>query len=114
MKKYSIPVFAAAFVSGLTLLAGCSTSGEELLPDSITATTPRLAVETRSSGAESTYAHRAFLVLNGAISDTKQASDAAGLGPFSVEPGEYTVYATAASDESNLTFSGGRDLESCF
>ena len=106
MKKYSIPVFAAAFVSGLTLLAGCSTSREELLPDSITATTPRLAVETRSSGAESTYAHRAFLVLNGAISDTKQASDAAGLGPFSVEPGEYTVYATAASDESNLTFSG--------
>ncbi|HAY31667.1 fimbrillin family protein, partial [Alistipes sp.] len=42
----------------------------------------------------------------GNIADAKSAADAASLGAFSVEPGSYTVYAVASSDEANLTFTG--------
>ena len=106
MKRESIFVLAAIVVSGMAL-AGCTTSGEEIPEARVSDDTPQLVLETRSEdGSEASYAHRALLIQGGAIAASKQSSDASGLGAFSVEPGEYTVYATAANDESNLIFTG--------
>ena len=104
MKKYSMYTFAVAMLAGM-ILTGCSSSEE--IPGGTPDNGPKLKIETRSAdAAEAAYAHRAILVSEGNIADAKSAADAAALGSFSVEPGSYTVYAVASSDETNLTFSG--------
>lgn len=105
MKKYSIHAFAAAVLAGMTL-TGCSSSEEEI-PGSVPDNGPKLKIETRAAdAAEAAYAHKAILVSGGNIADAKSASGAAALGAFTVEPGDYVVYAAASSDEANLAFSG--------
>lgn len=104
MKKYSMYTFAVAMLAGM-ILTGCSSSEE--IPGGTPDNGPKLKIETRSAdAAEAAYAHRAILVSEGNIADAKSAADAAALGSFSVEPGSYTVYAVASSDETNLTFTG--------
>ena len=96
--------FTVAMLAGM-ILTGCSSSEE--IPGGIPDKGPKLMIETRSAdAAEAAYAHRAILVSEGNIADAKSAADAASLGAFSVEPGSYTVYAVASSDEANLTFTG--------
>ena len=95
---------AVAMLAGM-ILTGCSSSEE--IPGGTPDNGPKLRIETRSAdAAEAAYAHRAILVSEGNIADAKSAADAAALGSFSVEPGSYTVYAVASSDETNLTFTG--------
>ena len=104
MKKYSMYTFAVAMLAGM-ILTGCSSSEE--IPGGTPDNGPKLKIETRSAdAAEAAYAHWAILVSEGNIADAKSAADAAALGSFSVEPGSYTVYAVASSDETNLTFTG--------
>ena len=104
MKKCSMYTFAVAMLAGM-ILTGCSSSEE--IPGGTPDNGPKLKIETRSAdAAEAAYAHRAILVSEGNIADAKSAADAASLGTFSVEPGSYTVYAVASSDEANLTFTG--------
>lgn len=104
MKKYSMYTFAVAMLAGM-ILTGCSSSEE--IPGGTPDNGPKLKIEIRSAdAAEAAYAHRAILVSEGNIADAKSAADAAALGSFSVEPGSYTVYAVASSDETNLTFTG--------
>ena len=104
MKKYSMYTFAVAMLAGM-ILTGCSSSEE--IPGGTPDNGPKLKIETRSAdAAEAAYAHRAILMSEGNIADAKSAADAASLGAFSVEPGSYTVYAVASSDEANLTFTG--------
>ena len=104
MKKCSMYTFAVAMLAGM-ILTGCSSSEE--IPGGTPDNGPKLKIETRSAdAAEAAYAHRAILVSEGNIADAKSAADAASLGAFSVEPGSYTVYAVASSDEANLTFTG--------
>ncbi len=102
MKKYSFCTFTAVILTGMILM-GCSSS--EKIPESISGNGPKLKIENRSANtSEAAYAHRAILVSDGNITNAKSAANAAALEPFSVEPGSYTVYATASSDEANLTF----------
>ena len=102
MKNYSV---AAAFIAALTLM-GCSSTTDDILSPENDGST-KLAITTRSESAqEANYAHKALLVSGTSIADIKKAATLSGLEAFSVEPGEYTTYATAASDETNLTFSG--------
>ena len=104
MKKYSMYTFAVAMLAGM-ILTGCSSSEE--IPGGTPDNGPKLKIETRSAdAAEAAYAHRAILMSEDNIADAKSAADAASLGAFSVEPGSYTVYAVASSDEANLTFTG--------
>ena len=106
MKKHSIFVFVAALVSG-TILSGCTAPEDELsgIPES--GAKPQLAIETRAAdGGEAAYAHRLFLTQDGSVVGAQQTATASELGAFSVEPGDYAIYAAAASDLSNLTFSG--------
>ncbi len=105
MKKCSIFAASLAFLASAALV-GCSTSTDDL--EGITNdNSPKLKFITRSEGAaEAEYAHKAYLVSGTTISDAKSAANAAGLTAFSVEPGTYTVYASAANSETNLTFTG--------
>ena len=106
MKKNLLLAMASTVLSGV-ILVGCTSSVEEFPEGPVSDNGPKLRIETRSdNGAEAAYAHRALLVREGGIVDVKSASAASGLGAFSVEPGDYTVYAMASSDESNLTCSG--------
>lgn len=104
MNKYFNYAIAAIVLTGLST-AGCASSEEEITPSGNT-NKSELKIQTRADAAEAAYPHKIFLVADGLIENSASGANAAALTPFSVEPGTYSVYATAASDEANLTFSG--------
>lgn len=94
----------ALTVAGMVAFS-CSVEPVSTTPD-LPSDGPSIKVMTKADGSEASYAHKAVLVSGENIADVLSASSAAGLGSFTVEAGDYTVYAVASSDESNLTFSG--------
>lgn len=103
MRK-SIIALSVLAVAGMTF-GSCSVEPVSNTP-ATPSEGPAIKVLTKADGSEASYAHKAVLVSGDNIADVLSASTAAGLGSFTVEAGDYTVYAVASSDESNLTFSG--------
>ena len=103
MRK-SIIALSVLAVAGMTF-GSCSVEPVSNTP-ATPSEGPAIKVLTKADGSEASYAHKAVLVSGDNIADVLSASSAAGLGSFTVEAGDYTVYAVASSDESNLTFSG--------
>ena len=99
-------------VSGVTamMLSGCAGELGQTFLQERGGEQAALTLRTRAGdAAEAEYSHRVLLSASGTVRGQQAVAGAAAIEPFYVDPGSYDIYAVAASDESNLDFTGFSD-----